>query len=361
MIVGIPKEIKNQEYRVGMTPAGVQALVSKGHQVLVQSQAGLGAGFSDADYRSVGAEVLVHASDVYAQADLIVKVKEPQSSEYGLIRPNQCLFTYFHFAASEELTRAMMHSGAQCLAYETVSLSDASLPLLVPMSEIAGRLAIQVGAYHLAKPMGGKGKLLGGVPGVAPAEVLILGAGIVGTQAAKMAAGLGAKVRLLDTNLQRLRYLADVMPANVQTEFSSRSTLLKALPQVDLVIGAVLLQGSKAPHLILEEDLNLMEKGTVLVDVAVDQGGCIATCHPTTHDAPTYEVNGVLHYCVANMPGSVPQTATAALTQATLPYVLRLADLGWEQACKQDPALAKGLSVAHGQVLDPRIKDLFDL
>lgn len=361
MIIGTPKEIKNQEYRVGLTPAGVYSLVHAGHSVLIQSSAGVGSGFSDQDYIQAGATIVDSAAELYKQSEMIVKVKEPLPAEYGLIQDGQILFTYFHFAASRELTEAMMASNSTCIAYETVELEDKSLPLLTPMSEVAGRMAVQVGAYFLGKPQGGKGKMLGGVPGVKPANVLILGGGVVGTQAAKMAAGLGANVTILDTNLNRLRYLEDVLPANVDTQFSTPYAIQEHLPKVDLLIGAVLLHGAKAPHLIKREDLTKMEKGSVLVDVAVDQGGCIETCKPTTHENPVFEIDGIVHYCVANMPGAVPQTSTMALTQATLPYVLLLANNGWKQACDHNKALHKGLSIQHGVLLDSRLKELFDL
>jgi alanine dehydrogenase len=352
MKIGIPKEIKNQEFRVGMTPAGVDALIQKGHEVFVEKNAGWGSGFEDSSYSSIGATILPTAQDVYQISDMIVKVKEPLSVEYPLIKAGQILFTYFHFAASSELIQAMIESKAICIAYETVELADKSLPLLTPMSEVAGRMAIQVGAYYLGKPQGGKGKMLGGVPGVKPANVLILGGGVVGTQAAKMAAGLGANVTIMDTNLARLRYLDDTLPANVNTQFSTHHAIQEHLPTVDLIIGAVLLHGAKAPHLIKKDDLTKMSPGTVLVDVAVDQGGCIETCRPTTHQDPVFTINDILHYCVANMPGAVPQTSTAALTQATLPYVLQIANQGWETACASNQALQKGLSIAEGNLID---------
>ena len=348
MIIAVPKEIKNQEFRVGLTPAGVQSLVAQGHTVYIESSAGVGSGFQDAQYEAAGGMLLATAAEAYAIADMIVKVKEPLASEFPLIKAGQVLFTYFHFAASQALTDAMVASGAICIAYETVELADHSLPLLTPMSEVAGRMAIQVGAYFLGKPQGGKGKMLGGVPGVPPANVLILGGGVVGTQAAKMAAGLGAQVTIMDTNLTRLRYLSDVMPANVHTQYSTQHAIQAHLPNVDLVVGAVLLHGAKAPHLITKADLSLMAPGTVLVDVAVDQGGCIETCKPTTHEEPVYVVDGILHYCVANMPGAVPQTSTQALTQATIPYVHLIAKHGWQAACALNPALKMGLSVADG-------------
>ena len=355
MVIGVPKEIKSQEFRVGLTPAGVQSLQAAGHVVYIQQGAGLGSGFLDSDYEKAGASLLPDPKAVYEKADMIIKVKEPLPAEYTLIKPNQILFTYFHFAASQALTNAMVASQAICIAYETVELADRSLPLLTPMSEVAGRLAIQFGAYYLGKPQGGKGKLMGGVPGVKPAKVLILGGGVVGTQAAKMASGLGAQVIIFDTNLARLRYLTDVLPANVQTEFSTQHAIEAHLSTADLIVGAVLLHGAKAPHLIKKEHLKQMQTGTVLVDVAVDQGGCIETCQPTTHDHPVFEVDGILHYCVANMPGAVPQTSTMALTQATLPYALQIANLGWEKACQQNDALQKGLSISQGKILKTEI------
>ena len=361
MKIGIPKEIKVQEYRVGMTPDGVDALVRHGHKIFVETNAGLGSGFSDNAYKQVGATILHSAKDVYESAEMIVKVKEPLPQEYSLISAGQIVFTYFHFAASKELTHAMVASKAVCIAYETVELADGSLPLLVPMSEVAGRMAVNVGAYFLGKPFGGKGKLLGGVPGVKPAEVLIIGGGIVGTQAAKMAAGLGARVTIMDTNLNRLRYLSDIMPPNVVTQYSTLLSIKEKLPTVDLIIGAILLPGSKAPHLILKEDLSLMEPGSVIVDVAVDQGGCIETCRPTTHENPVYVIDKVLHYCVANMPGAVPQTSTRALTQATLPYAISIANKGWQAASNEMPSLAKGLNIVAGKVLHKGVADAFGL
>ncbi|MEI7960053.1 MAG: alanine dehydrogenase [Chitinophagaceae bacterium] len=360
MIIGVPKEIKIQEYRVGLSPEGVDALSRQGHTIYVETNAGGGSGFSDEAYKNAGASILATAKEVYDIAEMIVKVKEPLAVEYPLIKSGQILFTYFHFAASKELTDAMMKSHAVCIAYETVELTDGSLPLLVPMSEVAGRMAINVGAYYLGKPFGGKGKLLGGVPGVKPAEVLIIGGGIVGTQAAKMAAGLGANVTIMDTNLTRLRYLSDVMPANVVTQYSTVLAIREKLPHTDLVIGAVLLHGAKAPHLIKKEDLKTMEAGSVVVDVAVDQGGCIETCRPTTHENPVYVEENVLHYCVANMPGAVPQTSTRALTQATLPYALSIANKGWEKACAENPALAKGLNIRAGKILHKGVSEAFN-
>jgi alanine dehydrogenase len=361
MNIGIPKEIKNYEFRVGLSPAGVRALHLDGHQVWIESDAGLGSGFTNQMYRNEGANILPNAAEVYTTADLIVKVKEPLPSEYDLIKEGQILFTYFHFAASRELTSAMLHSKAVCIAYESVELADRSLPLLIPMSEVAGRMAVQVGSYYLGKPQGGKGKMLGGVPGVQPANVLILGGGVVGTQAAKMAAGLGAHVTIMDTNLSRLRILDDLMPANVHTQFATSHAIQNHLPHVDLLIGAVLLHGAKAPQLITKEDLRKMESGTVLVDVAVDQGGCIETCRPTTHENPVYEIDGILHYCVANMPGAVPQTSTLALTQATLPYVQTLANLGWKEAITSNDALNKGLTLYDGKLSHPGLAAAFNL
>jgi len=360
MKIGVPKEIKVQEYRVGLTPEGVDALSKQGHQIYLESTAGEGSGFSDDAYKTAGATILDTAQQVYEIADMIIKVKEPLEAEYPLIKSGQILFTYFHFAASKELTEAMIKSNSVCIAYETVELSDGSLPLLIPMSEVAGRMAINVGAYYLGKPFGGKGKLLGGVPGVKPAEVLIIGGGIVGTQAAKMAAGLGANVTIMDTNLTRLRYLSDVMPANVVTQYSTVMAIREKLPTTDLVIGAVLLPGARAPHLIKESDLKTMEAGSVVVDVAVDQGGCIETCHPTTHENPVFMVDNVLHYCVANMPGASPQTSTRGLTQATLPYALLIANKGWEKACADNPALEKGLNICAGKILNKGVLEAFN-
>ncbi len=360
MKIGVPKEIKVQEYRVGLTPEGVDALSKQGHQIYLESTAGEGSGFLDDAYKTAGATILDTAQQVYEIADMIIKVKEPLEAEYPLIKSGQILFTYFHFAASKELTEAMIKSNSVCIAYETVELSDGSLPLLIPMSEVAGRMAINVGAYYLGKPFGGKGKLLGGVPGVKPAEVLIIGGGIVGTQAAKMAAGLGANVTIMDTNLTRLRYLSDVMPANVVTQYSTVMAIREKLPTTDLVIGAVLLPGARAPHLIKESDLKTMEAGSVVVDVAVDQGGCIETCHPTTHENPVFMVDNVLHYCVANMPGASPQTSTRGLTQATLPYALLIANKGWEKACADNPALEKGLNICAGKILNKGVLEAFN-
>ncbi|MBK9688327.1 MAG: alanine dehydrogenase [Saprospiraceae bacterium] len=361
MIIGVPKEIKPSENRVALTPAGVMEFIKAGHTVFVQSTAGDGSGFSDTEYKKAGAKILPKIEDVYKKAQMIIKVKEPIAKEYKLIQKDQLLFTYFHFASYEPLTKAMIKSGAVCLAYETVESTDRSLPLLIPMSEVAGRMAIQEGAKYLEKPMGGRGILLGGVPGVAPAKVLVLGGGIVGTQAAKMAAGLGAKVTILDVSLKRLRYLADVMPANVTTMMSNEYTIRKLIKDHDLIVGAVLIPGAKAPNLITRDMLKEMRPGTVVVDVAVDQGGCIETCKPTTHEDPVYVVDGVLHYCVANMPGAVPYTSTIALTNATLPYALQLANKGWKKACEDNLELKLGLNVVNGKVVYKAVAEAFGL
>lgn len=361
MIIGVPKEIKNNENRVGLTPAGALALVSRGHKVIIQSTAGNGSGFTDEDYVAVGCDMCGTIEGIYDQAEMIIKVKEPIESEYTLIKKDQLLFTYFHFASYEPLTHAMINSGAVCLSYETVQLSDGSLPLLVPMSEVAGRMSIQEGAKYLEKPLGGKGVLLGGVPGVEPASVIIIGAGVVGTQAAKMAAGMGANVTILDINLDRLRYLSDVLPPNVTTLYSDQHNVNRLIKTADLIVGAVLIPGAKAPKIINRAMLSEMEPGTVIVDVAVDQGGCIETCKPTTHEDPTYVIDDVLHYCVANMPGAVPRTSTIALTNATLRYAIQLADKGWQKACDDSPALKLGLNIVQGKVVYKAIADAFDL
>ncbi len=361
MIVGIPKEIKNNENRVGMTPAGVSELIRHGHTVYVQHTAGEGSGFPDSEYQAVGANILPDIADVYAAADMIVKVKEPIEPEYPLIKEAQLIFTYFHFASDRRLTEAMVASRAVCLAYETVELPDHSLPLLIPMSEVAGRMSIQEGARFLEKPQSGKGILLGGVPGVKPAKVLILGAGTVGTNAALMAAGLGADVTITDINLRRLRQLDETMPRNVKTLYSSRHNIEKELPTVDLVVGSVLIPGDKAPHLITRDMLRLMQPGTVLVDVAIDQGGCFETSHPTSHSEPVYSVDGIVHYAVANIPGAVPYTSTLALTNATMPYAIALADKGWQQACREDPALALGLNIVNGEITYKAVADVWQM
>ena len=361
MIIGVPKEIKNNENRVALTPAGAKELIKRGHQVYVQQTAGLGSGFSDEDYKAAGASLLPSIEATYQIAEMIMKVKEPIESEYSLIKPNQLLFTYFHFASYEPLTKAMVASKAICLAYETVEKADRSLPLLVPMSEVAGRMAIQKGANYLEKPLGGRGILLGGVPGVLPAKVLILGGGIVGTQAAWMAAGLGADVIIMDVSLPRMRYLADIMPANVKTMMSNEYNIREQIKQADLIVGAVLIPGAKAPHLITKDMLKDMKKGAVLVDVAVDQGGCIETCKPTTHENPTYIIDDVVHYCVANMPGAVPYTSTLALTNATLPYAIQLADKGWKKAAQENSDLLPGLNVIQGDIVYKAVAEAFNM
>jgi alanine dehydrogenase len=359
MIVGIPKEIKNNESRVGMTPAGVFELTKNKHTVYVQSTAGEGSGFFDKDYQSAGAEILESIEEVYRCSEMIVKVKEPIAEEYNLVKEGQILFTYLHFASSESLTKAMIKSKAICIAYETVEDAEGTLPLLTPMSEVAGRLAIQQGAKYLEKPVKGRGVLLGGVPGVAPGRVLVLGAGVVGIQAAKMAAGLGAHVTIMDVNMKRLRYVNDVMPPHVVTEFSNEFNIRKHIKTHDLIIGGVLLKGAKAPNLITRDMLKEMRPGTVIVDVAVDQGGCVETTKPTTHEDPVYIIDDVVHYSVANMPGAVPYTSTVALTNVTLPYALRLADLGWEAACEKDDSLKKGLNIIAGEVVYQEINEAF--
>jgi alanine dehydrogenase len=361
MKIGLPKEIKSNENRVAIVPAGVAALIAADHHVLVEHNAGLVSGFSDDDYLAVGATIEADVAALWAAADLIVKVKEPLPAEWQYFKPGLTIFTYFHFAADERLTRAHLVAGVTCIAYETVALPNRELPLLTPMSEVAGRLAVQQGAKYLEKIYGGRGVLLGGVPGVAAAEVLILGGGVVGFNAAKMAAGLGAKVTLLDLSLERLRYLSDVLPANVQLLFSSRQQLLEQISRADLVIGGVLIPGAVAPKLIRREDLKLMQTGAVLVDVAVDQGGCFETTHPTTHDQPIYTVDGIIHYAVANMPGAVPRTSTLALTNATLPYLLQLADKGWRVALRDNAALLNGLNIAEGKVTHPAVAAAFGL
>lgn len=361
MIIGVPKEIKDNENRVALTPAGAFELTKRGHTVYVQSTAGEGSGFADTEYQEAGAKILSTIEEVYSIAEMIMKVKEPIQSEYKLIKKDQLVFTYFHFASYEPLTHAMIKSGAVCLAYETVELPDRSLPLLIPMSEVAGRMAIQEGAKYLEKPIKGRGVLLGGVPGVPPGKVLILGGGIVGTQAAKMAAGLGAEVVIMDVNMTRLRYLADIMPPNVITLYSNEYNVRKHIQDSDLIVGAVLIPGAKAPKLITRDMLKLMRPGTVLVDVAVDQGGCIETCEPTTHADPTFIIDDVVHYCVANMPGAVPYTSTIALTNATLPYAIQLANKGWEQACKENNSLKLGLNVVKGKVVYEGVAEAFNL
>ena len=361
MIIGVPKEIKNNENRVGMTPAGVQEMTKHGHTVYVQAGAGVNSGFSDDAYIAAGAKILPTIEEVYAIAEMIVKVKEPIASEYALVRKGQLVFTYFHFASSEPLTKAMVESGAVCCAYETVERKDRSLPLLVPMSEVAGRMAVQEGCYFLERPRGGKGKLMGGVPGVKPAKVFVIGAGIVGTAAARTAAGMGADVTICDISLPRLAYLTDVMPRNVKTLMSSEYNIREELKTADLVVGSVLIPGAKAPKLVTRDMLALMQPGSVLVDVAIDQGGCFETSRPTTHEEPTYYVDGILHYCVANIPGAVPYTSTLALTNATLPYALQLADKGWQRACADNEELRKGLNVVEGKVVYREVAEAWGL
>jgi alanine dehydrogenase len=361
VIVGVPKEIKTAEHRVALVPAGAESLTGDGHTVLIEQGAGLGSGFTDEAYRTAGADIAPSVDAVWAQSEMICKVKEPIEPEWPRIRKGQVVFTYFHFAAAEALTKAIIKSGCIAIAYETVQLSTGELPLLTPMSEVAGRMAVQEGAKYLEKVFGGSGILLGGVPGVLPAEVLIIGGGVVGTNAAKMAAGLGAHVTLLDVSLDRLRYLSDVLPPNVDPLYSNRHNILEQIQKADLVIGAVLLPGAKAPHLVKRGDLKLMKKGSVIVDVAVDQGGCIETIKPTTHDNPTYVVDGIIHYGVANMPGGVPRTSTLALTNATFPYAKKLARMGWKEACKKDESLLQGLNVVEGRVVYPGVAEAFGL
>ncbi len=361
MIIGIPKEIKEQEGRVAMTPDGVFELTRRGHKVFVQRGAGVESQLPNENYQRAGAVILDHIEDVYATADMIVKVKEPIEKEYPLIKKDQVIFTYFHFASNKKLTEAMLSSGSVCIAYETVIDKNGALPLLIPMSEVAGRLSIQQGAKYLEKPQGGKGVVLGGVPGVKPAEVVIIGAGVVGHNAAQMAAGLGARVKILDVNLNRLRYLSEILPSNVETLYSTEMSIAESIKTADLVIGATLLVGAKAPHLVKREMLKEMVPGTVMIDVSVDQGGCFETTHPTTHAHPTYEVDGIVHYCVANIPGAVPVTSTRALTNSTLPYVIRLAENGWAGACKQFPDLRSGVNIVKGEVVFKNVADSLDL
>jgi alanine dehydrogenase len=361
MIVGVPKEIKTDEYRVAMIPVGVYELTRAGHEVLIQAGAGQGSGIADEQYSVHGAEILSQATDIWKRADLIVKVKEPLPSEWPLMRAGQIVFTYFHFAADEKLTRAVMQSGITAIAYETIKDARGSLPLLTPMSEVAGRMSIQEGAKYLERPFEGRGILLGGVPGVLPANVVILGAGIVGANAAKVAAGLGANVALLDINLDRLRYLDDVMPRNVTTLFSDRHNILDSLNRADLLIGAVLIPGARAPFLVRREDLKRMQPASVIIDVAIDQGGCIETSRPTTHSKPTFTVDDVVHYCVTNMPGAVGRTSTYALTNVTLSYVLQLAKKGLDRAVRENPALAQGVNIREGKVTNSAVAATFGL
>ncbi|MFW6192626.1 MAG: alanine dehydrogenase [Gemmatimonadota bacterium] len=361
MIVGVPREVKEAENRVALVPAGAEALTREGHRVLVETGAGEGSGFADAAYRDAGAEILADAGDVWSGAELVLKVKEPVESEWPLLRDGQIVFTYFHFAADEELTRAVLGSGCVAIAYETVQLPGGELPLLTPMSEVAGRMAVQEGAKYLEKPTGGYGVLLGGVPGVLPAEVVVLGGGVVGTNAARIAAGFGAHVTVVDLDLDRLRHLSEVMPANVDLLFSNRHNILSQLDRADLLVGAVLLPGAKAPELVWREDLGRMKDGSVIVDVAVDQGGCVETIEPTTHTEPTYVVDGVIHYGVSNMPGAVPRTSTLALTNATFPYVEELADRGWRDAVRGDESLARGVNAVVGRCTYEAVSEAFDL
>lgn len=361
MIVGIPTETRKNEYRVALTPAGAEAMTKAGQVVLVQAGAGRHSGFTDDFYASAGAEVVAAADEVWQRAEMIMKVKEPTAPEWPLIREEQIVFAYFHFAASEDLTRAVIDSGAIAIAYETVGSAEGDLPLLTPMSEVAGRMSVQEGARYLGSPSGGSGVLLGGVPGVLPAKVLVLGGGVVGTQAARMAAGLGARVAVMDVSLPRLRHLADIMPANVNLLYSTRYAVRKQLRDSDLVIGAVLVPGGKAPCLVERRDLATMRPGSVIVDVAVDQGGCVETIRPTTHEDPVYEVDGVIHYGVSNIPGAVPRTSTLALTNATLPYALHLARSGWRRACAEDPDLARGINIAAGTVVHRGVAEAFGM
>jgi alanine dehydrogenase len=361
MIVGVPKEIKTDEYRVAMIPVGVEELTRMSHRILIQEGAGQGSGISDDEYAQHGAEIVSRADEIWTRADLVVKVKEPLPEEWPLMRPGQIVFTYFHFAANEDLTRAVMRSGITAIAYETIKDGRGTLPLLTPMSEVAGRMSIQEGAKYLERPFEGRGILLGGVPGVAPASVVILGAGVVGANAAKVAAGLGANVTLLDINLDRLRYLDDVMPRNVTTLFSDRHNILHSLDRADLLIGAVLIPGARAPYLVKREDLKRMTPRAVIIDVAIDQGGCIETSRPTTHSAPTYIVDDVVHYCVTNMPGAVGRTSTYALTNVTLPYVLQLARKGFERAVNENAALAQGVNIRAGRVTNQAVAETFEM
>lgn len=361
MIIGVPAEIKSDEYRVAMLPVGVEELTSRGHQVIVQAGAGMGSGLADHSYLQAGAKLVSSINDVYDQAEIIVKVKEPQESEYALIRPDHTLFTYFHFAASRQLTEAMIESGAICLAYETLEDHKGRLALLTPMSEVAGRMSIQEGAKFLERPQMGRGILLGGVPGVAPAHITILGGGIVGANAARIAAGFQADVAILDVDMDRLRYLDDVMPANVNCLYSDRHIIREQLRQADLIIGSVLIRGAKAPHLAAKEDLRLMKPGSVIIDVAIDQGGCFETSHPTTHKDPTYMVDDVLHYCVTNMPGAVGRTSTFALCNVTLPWVIRLASLGVEQAVRECPSIRSAANIMNHRVTHQAVAETFNL
>jgi alanine dehydrogenase len=360
MIIGVPKEIKNNEYRVSLLPVGAELLRKHGHKVLVEKGAGVGSAFPDSDYRAAGATIIPTAKEVWKRSEMIIKVKEPQPVEIKMIRKDHVVFTYFHFASSWPLTKGMLKTGAVCIAYETME-DKGTLPLLTPMSEVAGRMAIQEGAKYLERPMQGRGVLLGGVPGVEPADVVILGGGVVGIHAAKMAAGLGAKVTILDIDLERLRYLSDVLPANVTLLMSNPANIRKMIKRADLLVGAVLIRGAKAPRLVTRKDIKTMKKGAVIVDVAVDQGGCIETIHPTTHSKPTYLIDGVVHYGVANMPGAVCRTSTIALTNATLPYAVRIADMGWVKAAKADKTVWTGINMLKGKVTDAAVAKAFKL
>jgi alanine dehydrogenase len=361
MRIGVPKEVKSDEYRVAMMPVGVELLVKAGHEVLVETNAGVGSGFADGDYAAVGARLVSGPAEIFANSDMVIKVKEPQPAEIKMFRRELIVFTYFHLAASRELTQACLDSGIVAIAYETIKDRRGGLPCLTPMSEIAGKMSIQEGAKYLEKPMMGRGILLGGVPGVAPAHVVVLGGGIVGTNAAKVAAGLGANVMLMDINLDRLRYLDDVMPANVHTIYSDIHTVRDQIRQADLVIGAVLIPGAKAPRLVTRADLVAMKNGSVIVDVAIDQGGCIETSRPTTHKEPTYVVEGVVHYCVTNMPGAVGRTSTIALCNATLPYALKIANKGYERAAAEDPGFAEGINLIEGKVTLAAVAETFGM
>lgn len=361
MIIGVPAEVKNNEYRVGMIPAGVRQLVKAGHNVLVQKDAGEGSGVTNAEYEEAGAVIVPTPEDVYGAADMIVKVKEPVAGEYDLVREGQVVFTYFHFASSRDLTEAMMRRKAVCIAYETIESAEGRLPLLTPMSEVAGRMSVHEGAKYLEKPMTGRGVLLSGVPGVEAAEVLVLGGGVVGANAARIAAGLGARVTLMDVSLDRLRHLADVMPPNVFTVMSNEDNIREHLRNADLVIGAVLVVGARAPHLVTRDMLPGMKNGSVIVDVAIDQGGCVETARPTTHDDPVFVVDGVVHYCVANMPGAVSRTSTYALTNATTPYAVRIANLGYAECARRDPGFAKGINMVEGMITCEAVADSFGI
>jgi alanine dehydrogenase len=361
MIIGVPREMKNHENRVGLTPAGTHELVRRGHKVLIETHSGAASGFRNDDYEEAGGEIITTEDEIWGRADMIIKVKEPEEHEYKMARKDQLIFSFFHFASNKKLTHAMIDSGAVCMAYETVETTKKTLPILVPMSEVAGRMAIQQGARYLEKPVMGRGILLGGVPGVSPGKVLIIGAGVVGVQAAKMASGLGAHVTIIDTDIERLRYVNDVLPPHVVTMFSSEYNIRRLVANHDLIVGAVLIPGGKAPKVITRDMLKLMRPGTVIVDVSVDQGGCIETCKPTTHENPTFIVDGILHYCVTNMPGAVPYTSTIALTNSTLPYILQIADKGWKKACLDNYELLKGLNIINGEVVYRSVAAAFDL